>query len=490
MTKSLKSQIIKNRQQDRNNNNDIEIDINTANFNIRIFNKISDYEIQKEYFEKFFVQIIDSDTMYRIAYKSYNGYWERELNAIQLSAYKRLLKTTSVSAKGQKIEESFIDKYLQDIDRQICYNIVFRPDGKGGDNLNLFTGFNYKDILYNRETDDSEIITEEDEADFKELLQFFKDYLCGGEEKTFDYLFQHLAQIVQKPCEKNDKIFVFFSEGQGRGKSAFLKFVAKAIGQQYAYFDKLQKIIGNHTTAHVGKLINVIEEMDFFESTKYKETLKDFCQRDSAIYNAKNVNEVIVETFVRYFITTNNTNGINIDDNDRRYVVLQILECLDKQLVMKVDRLLKSKKMIYLFGKYLENIELKYKSEIQWREARPITKAYRQMVTKSSTEEFINELYTCGDYFIDRPIEYYVDKDGFKVKSSSLYLYYKEFCKTNTYREKGKNNFTKELLNKFDCIKKVSRVGGQKKTQNVIIFKTENIDVNKYKNECQITEED
>lgn len=486
MTKTVKAKLIK--QQEELSEEIDEIDTNTPNFQIKTFNALRDYETQKKYFEQFFVHILDSDTHFRIGYKHLNGYWERELNAITTSAYKKKLKTIQVSKNGKETEVPFFDIYEKDDNVKLCSNIVFRPDGNAGDNFNLFTGFNYKDVLYNRKDNTTIEITEQDNKDFEDLMKFLHDYLCTNDDDMFDYLMQHLAQIIQKPCEKNDKIFVFFSEGQGRGKSSFLKFFTKVIGQQYGYFDKLTKIVAPHTTAHVGRLINVIEEMDFHESSKYKETLKDFCQRDLAIYNGKNIKEVMVETFVRYFITTNNTNGINIDDNDRRYVVIQILECIDKDLVIRMDRLLKSKTMLYLFGKYLEELPLKYISEIEWRNARPITGAYKQMITKSTIEDFVKEFYDCSDYFVDTSIEIEKDVGFVKVKASEFYSHYKNYCKLNSYHPKGLQNFYKEVISdKFKCQKKKSKFGG--KSVNVLSFNCKGFNYKGHEEtRCQITD--
>lgn len=487
MTKSLKPQLIKIQEETYD---DEEIETNTSNFSIKIMNSLKDYQLQKQYWEKFFAHILDSNRHFRIAYKYLNGYWERDLLPIVLDAYKKKIKTITINKSGKETCESFVDKWLEDPEAKICYNIVFRPDGNCGDNFNLFDGFNYINILYNRENDLTDIITEQDKQNFKIFITFIHDYISGNDDKVFNYLIQHLAQIIQKPTLKNDKIFVFYSEGQGRGKSSFLKFFCKVIGQKYGYFDKLDKILSPHTSAHFGRLVNVIEEMDFKESTKYKEILKDYCQRDTAVYNAKFVNEIVVDTFVRYFITTNNTNGINIDDNDRRFVILKILECVDTQLVIKMDRLLKSKKMIYLFGKYLEDVELIYESEIEWREARPITEAYKQMIYKSSTEQFIDDVYTCGDFCSDKQLELFIEKDTFSIRTAHLYLLYKEFCKTNTYPPKGRNNFLKEVVNKFNCIKDKPRLMGFSKPQNVIIFNKNGLNENAYKIVCEITEED
>lgn len=489
MTKSLKPQLIKIQEESED---DQEIETNTSNFCIRTINSLKDYDLQKNYWENFFTHLEDSNKDFRLAYKYLNGYWERDLIPIVLESYKRKIKTITINKSGKETSESFVNKWLEDPEAKICYNIVFRPDGNCGENFNLFDGFNYTDILYNRETDTTEIITEEDKQNFNIFIKFIHDYISGNDDKIFNYLIQHLAQIIQKPTLKNDKIFVFFSEGQGRGKSAFLKFFCKVIGQKYGYFDKLDRILSSHTSAHLGRLVNIIEEMDFKESTKYKEILKDFCQRDTAIYNGKCVNEVVVDTFVRYFITTNNTNGINIDDNDRRFVILQILECFDKQLVIQMDRLLKSKKIIYLFGKYLENVELIYESEIEWREARPITDAYKQMVYKSSTEQFIEDVYTCGDFCNDKHVELFIDEDTFKIRTAHLYLLYKDFCKTNTYPPKGRNNFLKEVVNKMSCSKEKSRLKGFSKSQNVLIFKKDGLNENAYKRivDCDIIDED
>ena len=92
---------------------------------------------------------------------------------------------------------------------------------------------------------------------------------------------------------------VLYSSEEGTGKSSFFKFISKVIGEGYCYFGNVDAIFDKHSSSFVGKLINVLEEV---ERNKHSEKLKELSASSRRNYNPKGQKDFQVNNFVRIFI--------------------------------------------------------------------------------------------------------------------------------------------------------------------------------------------
>ena len=442
----------------------------TRNFDINYLNNIplvegeeSNYRQTRNYFERFFIFIRDTNSFYRLDYEYDRKYdvHEQKLATAIIEGYKNDMYY-SVLEEGEVKQKLFYDNYKKDSHKSAYQAIYFSPYGNNQTDMNkkkynLFKGYNYNFVLTESE---KESIDEKHHRDHQWFLDHIKKYICKDDQTTFEFLMQFLANIIQDPTNIPQIIMVLFSNTHGTGKSGFTKFYSNVIGTDLSYFGSIDQITEKHTNAHVGKLINIIEEVNRGVTRSKHSILKDFSQRSSAICNEKNKPQYSIKTYARYFMTTNDTDGVYFDNEDRRYCVYTFDKVYNKRHVDKLQEVLESKYAIYLFGKYLEQYEVIYKRPNDWIEARPLSQDYYNMMTKESSSEFVKEFIKLENIQVDEltEAEYIVnydapteeEQDHVMIKKNVLYKLYKEYH-ANNFNGKPKNvgNFNTIMLGNY-----------------------------------------
>lgn len=445
--------------------------------NIPIDDDKSDNYLQvRKYFEEFFIFIRDSNSYYRKR-KEYNQkyqYYERELKPINIQGFSDL--TYKVKIKKDEIVEivhkNFYNRYKNDPHRESYLGLCFQPYGinssltkvKNGD-YNLFDGFNYQQVLSYVEKNN---IPQQKRQDFEFFMNYIRQHICGLQRAqatndqeqiqiathSFDYLMYFLANIIQFPTIVPHIIMIFFSKTHGTGKSGFIKFVSQVVGPNLTYFGSYDQIMEKHTNAHVGKLINVIEEIDRNISKKYHNQIKDLSQRERAVYNEKNKPQYIIKTFVRYFKTTNYQDGVWFDTEDRRYVLYTFDKIYDEDYVKKLLNVMEDPFVIYLFGTYLaEEVTIPYTRLVDWEKHRPLTQDYYNMQSEDPITQFMKDLLKLegicldhlhvNEYFLAQTMEKVYDENVIVISKETFYGLYIKFydennCMNRTYKNKHK----------------------------------------------------
>lgn len=442
----------------------------TRNFDANYLNNIpliegeeSNYRQVRNYFERFFIFIRDTNSFYRLDYEYDRKYdvYEQKLATVIIDGYKNDLYYKSLE-EGEIKQKSFYENYKKDSHKNAYQAIYFSPCGNNQTDMNkkkynLFKGYNYNFVLTEQE---KETIEECKQRDFQWLLEHIKDYICQKDQHMFDYLMQFFANIIQDPTNIPQIMMVFFSNTHGTGKSGFTKFFSNVIGTDLSYFGSLDQITEKHTNAHVGKLINIIEEVNRGITRSKHSTLKDFSQRSSAICNEKNKPQYHIKTYARYFMTTNDTDGVYFDNEDRRYCVYTFEKVYNKRHVDKLQAVLEDKYIIHLFGKFLEEYEVIYKRPNDWIEHRPRTQDYYNMMTKESSSEFVKEFVKLDNIQVDEltEAEYIInydapteeERDYIMIKKNVLYKLYKEYHANNfNGRVKNVGNFNTIMLGNY-----------------------------------------
>lgn len=458
----------------------------TEDFAIKFFqaipipeNSLDNYLSVRDYFEKFFLLIRDSNTYMRIQ-KKYNNrhkFFEKHYGVIKLEGYSDLTyKCIKEGGKGEIIYKNFLERYKKDIHKNSYLNLTFNPYSPldkhpPKDNyFNLFPGFNYIDVI-DLITQDNISPDKYDDLDF--LIDHIKTFICGGihsknekdedmVEKLFVYLMSFVANIIQNPQIVPHIILILYSKKHGTGKSGFTKFISSILGHDLSFFGTFEQITEKHTTAHVGKLLNVIEEVDNMTTRKYNNKIKDFSQREKAVYNEKGKTIITVDTYVRYFMTTNDNNGVYFNDEDRRYVVYDFTKVEEKYMnrckalkelgidgyIAKYEKIINDPEIIYLFGKLLEGYDIPFKSLSQWTKQRPLTKSYYLMKKKDPIEQFFADFGKLESVEVDHLDEedYYQDENdpdsvimtGHRLFHNSYKVYHNDNIGSRNY---GKTTF-------------------------------------------------
>ena len=419
--------------------------------------KTTNYFEKRKYFEMFYKYFRDNDIFCRVEY-NFNckmKYYERDLVEVKRTGLSDLKYSyLDEDKEGNIIEKKdvFMKKYLNDDDtRAELFKIEFKPDSTQDNKCyNLFDGFNYLNVL-----DEGQEITLKDRNDLKFLVKFIKNNVCDGNKKTFDYFISHFANIIKDPTFLSHMVFILYSNKGGTGKSNFLKFISKVIGDKYSYFGSLEQILQSHTTAHIGRLINIIEEIDTFKLTKYYEDIKNYSQRERGLYNPKGQKEYEVDTYVRYFGTTNNL--LKIPRKDRRMTVFEFQKLENDEDIKRIDEIYENKKVYYLFGEYLKNYQVSITSRNEWEKFKPLTPAYKKFLFSNSIDLFFRNVYLlkenlkCNHTFLKTCL---IKKDitTLRIKKNKLFELYKTHCDNMGIKPKQKQNFYKDIENDYKLI--------------------------------------
>lgn len=463
--------------------------LNYTEFNIPYFNNIpitdgkeNNYDECRVYFELFFKFMRDSNSFYRIdnTYDRRLKYYERKIKSIKIEGYGDLL--FKERKENSVIHSKFLEKYKHDNQKSAYFDLCFEPYNKNlekqsvikDSNFNLFNGFNYESILTYEQREN---IPANKYDEFEVLKEHILKYHCSNEPKHFDFLMQFLANIIQTPQFIPQIILVFYSSKHGTGKSNFTRFISEVIGNPLSFFGSLKQITETHTNAHLGKLLNIIEEVDNYSTRQYENIIKDYSQRIIAALNQKNKDIIQIKTFIRYIFTSNHFNGVFFDSEDRRYCVYTFEKILDKVYVDMIQNILKDNYIKYLFGKYLENYDITYHNPNDWNQNRTKTSDYYNMMVEDSLKNFLKEIYANETYYLmeEDHDDFHIDENDSKYilihhkKFSDLY---KEFCKDANERPQKMTNINKQLTSTYKSIFSIKKSGkGSRKFHRIDLFK-------------------
>ncbi len=479
----------------------------TMHFDIDHLNRIpmptidgvkDNYQQVKQYFEQFMIYIRDTNSYYRIRYEWNDKYqyYEKDIKGVNIDGYKEDLYYTELTEDGVQGRKNFYKRYRMDMCKNSYYNLYFQPHGPKKDgkisngDYNIFGGFNYHNVLEYKQKNN---IPQEKVDDFHFLLEHIKDYICGRKEAMdeedpvkkekalkesedlYNYFLEYQANIVQEPTNLPQIILVLYSKTNGTGKSGFTKFFSGCIGPDLSYFGSFDQITQTHSHAHVGKLFNVIEEVDRKVTRQNNNIIKDISQREVAIYNEKNKPQHRIKTYVRYMMTTNYHNGVYFDDEDRRYVVYTFTKCNDMAHINRLQNVLEDPYVVYQYGKMLETYQLTYKRPSDWIKARPLTQDYYNMRSEDSVDVYMKDLikldslemdcfdditYRIGDVETENKK---IGTDCIAIIKSEMYSHYQTFHReNNASKPKGRTTFYNYIQSNLKSEVKIVKMKNKK----------------------------
>lgn len=355
-------------------------------FDKEYFQSLDDYNLKKEYFELFICFILQPEPLY--IYGEYDkGIFKTNVYStikikdtfgnLTSSIYKIIDKAT-----GDTEEIKFIDIWIKDINKKTKKYMDFIPyngvhsfkDDKTKNYYNLFNGYN-------------EVINNGFEKEKKEdLLKPFKSLLlqlCGNEKEHFNYFYNYLSHMIQKPNERIPICFIFKSK-EGVGKNVMLNCIGNILGEKhYISSSNVNDFFGTYAEGFVNKILVNLNECEGKNTFDYEGKIKSFITEDKITFNPKYIRQTTIQNIARLIIFTNKANPIPIDvrSKDRRFVVFQSTDyLLDKKFGYHFWKGLvehfKKPEFISCLYDDLNNNNI---DNFDWMRKRPITKAYLEM---------------------------------------------------------------------------------------------------------------
>ena len=319
-------------------------------------------------------------------------------------------------------------------------NIIFNPNEKEveGEQYNIFKGFGYEYIETN--------ITDKHKEIFQEFLGYILKSICENNKKSYHYLMSFIANILQNPSFKPHICPIFYSKEKGTGKSSFSNLIRKVLGNQFSYAGNIREIVEKHSTSSHFKFLNVIEELDKKMAMTTYENLKDKIQKEKTNINKKNKDIQEYNDYTRYIICLNDFNSLQLDRDNRRFVVYNF-----KKVNGKTEDLINEiyennpQPYIKLFGEYLKNYNITFNQRGEWMKNRIQSKSYNLFLRKSSIEDWLVDLFknNCYDFKYPHTISK-TYKNIMRMKKTDLYLFYKYNQEDDKYAKK-KTGFYKSM---------------------------------------------
>ena len=348
------------------------------------------YELRKAYIERFLskIQVPDACFIFQNGdLRKGEMYPEPHIYAQQtIKCLFQPIMSGKCDGFGNPI--SFYDEWMKDASHRLYRKYDFIPYSVNHppptDVFNMFMGFNPS--IYGEPVD-------------AKVLDVWFDLclaLCGDNKEDADYFQSFIANIFQDPVSR-PPICLIFKGNQGTGKNMVLDAIGNMIGQDhYISSSNPKDFFGDHAEGFYRKLLVNLNEAEGRDTFEFEGRIKSFITEPSITVNPKFVRPTTVQNHARCIITTNKPTPIPIDvkSTDRRYVVYQTSDRFKKYNSHTWTKMYwhfrKPEFMATLYRYYMS----KDLSQIDWRNDRPITAAYREMCNMfSPTEALFMEDY-------------------------------------------------------------------------------------------------
>jgi len=163
------------------------------------------------------------------------------------------------------------------------------------------------------------------EGDVEPFLFHLREVVCSGEEEIFRWLILFLADCVQNPGKKKSSA-VIVTGSQGTGKSTiFSKLMLKIYGDKWVTVDSDGKSGNSGFNATRAKsLLYVYEEASRAHGNsriKTAHVMKALISSTSELVTQKFKTDTKVTSITRYVLISNENLPIDIDIDDRRYLI-------------------------------------------------------------------------------------------------------------------------------------------------------------------------
>jgi hypothetical protein len=253
--------------------------------------------------------------------------------------------------------------------------------------------------------------------------------LCNRNMECYKYLLLWLAQMFKYP-EVKSKMIIFISE-EGAGKGTLLKLIKRMMGNKKVIQvdDPKEQIFGSFNGIMKDAFFVNLNECGLEDMKKDTGKLKQLITDSTILINEKGVERFEMNSYHRFFFTTNNDNPLVMNRKTRRNVVIRSSDELidNKEYFVEMNEIIDNDACVREFYDYLMNLD-----DINVREfnKRPIPETEHANNLKELSipvpEQFIRWLVLehCN---IDEETDNITSFEDFEFGSENLYEKFEEF---------------------------------------------------------------
>jgi hypothetical protein len=154
-------------------------------------------------------------------------------------------------------------------------------------------------------------------------FEHLRDFICRGNRDHYDYLRVWLADIVQNPGRKNG-VGIALTGGQGAGKGIFAHEFGKLFSPFYFHLYKKQHLNGDFDSHLAESVVAFFDEGVLRNDDTSRQVLKYITTEEDQFVNEKYIVGYTAPSFLHLIIASNNRKFLPIDEDDRRFFVLEV----------------------------------------------------------------------------------------------------------------------------------------------------------------------
>ena len=226
-------------------------------------------------------------------------------------------------------DKCFIDKWFEDPNKLKYRNVGVYPNSNKcpSDILNLWCPFDMELVS---------VYTPNVEA--KEFILNHIKILCNHDDDVYNWFIRWIAQMIQYPDVKTIAPTLISEEGAGKG--TLLKLISKMLGSRKVLETTTpsRDVWGNNNNLMKNAFLVNLNEMSGKESLGADGQIKGLITDSTITINEKYVSSVVIDSFHRFIITTNNDECIRKKKGDRRNVIIRCSDELCKSLPKNKDK--------------------------------------------------------------------------------------------------------------------------------------------------------
>lgn len=152
---------------------------------------------------------------------------------------------------------------------------------------------------------------------------FLHDVICAGNMSIFKYLVMYMAHMLRQPHVKPGIIIVLLG-GQGTGKGTFFRILHRIWSRTMLVVSDVNQIVGTFNAALERNYVIGMDEALFSGDKKSIERLKSLVTEPVIHIEQKYQPSRSIESFHRFFATSNNEFFGQVDADDRRFLFLRV----------------------------------------------------------------------------------------------------------------------------------------------------------------------
>ena len=415
------------------------------------FEGSTNYTAIKEYVEKYYFKINNPPCFLDI-----NGNQVNIQHILANISYKKIVKTKKGEIKEVVLQ--FLKKWLYDMDIKYYDTFGLYPPPLHAPS-NFYNTFKIDKYWAT--------INKKMSQPCPKMIYHFKEIICNNDPNLIKYLASYTYHLVRYPAHNPQIFLVFYSNIKGAGKNTYPYILSRLIGGIYwAEVEGDEYFNDNAFNGVEDKKVLLIINEGKAGKKSIVERLKARLTNQRKKINKKHEKEIHILNVIRYILTTNESNCVNVS-NGRRWFMTEI----NDKMTGNVDYFnelyneIANDNCICAFWKYILS-ELDQQTKLlidtgkyNFQNERPLTQYYKDVLTRN-TDNFtqflgfsLYNLCKCETDGNGKFVKFVCDKKLYDYSATLMRTQMNDFYDTINDTDKSFKIQHKTMINKFREIK-------------------------------------